>query len=96
MCLLARFLQSQKGVSSHVNVWSRKLLCFPLLSSKHAQVTTTMVLTVRKFVSLIVSIMLFNNQWSVAHWIGTSLVFGGAFIYGADSLFGTASKRKSE
>jgi UDP-xylose/UDP-N-acetylglucosamine transporter B4 len=55
-----------------------------------------MVLTVRKFISLIVSIVLFNNQWSVAHWIGTSLVFGGAFIYGADSLFKSSQPPKSK
>lgn len=41
-----------------------------------------MVLTVRKFVSLLVSIVLFNNPWTPAHWMGSVLVFGGALVYG--------------
>ena len=58
---------------------------------KSGPVTTTMVLTVRKFVSLFVSILLFGNAWTMAHWIGTVLVFGGALVYGLDGwLLGKA------
>ncbi len=52
-----------------------------------------MVLTVRKFVSLIVSIVLFNNKWSLSHWVGTTLVFGGAVLYAADALFQPGRQR---
>jgi drug/metabolite transporter (DMT)-like permease len=45
-----------------------------------------MVLTVRKFVSLLVSIVFFGNAWSVAHWLGTVCVFGGAVVYSTDFM----------
>jgi solute carrier family 35 (UDP-xylose/UDP-N-acetylglucosamine transporter), member B4 len=44
--------------------------------------TVNVTLTVRKFVSLMVSIVLFNNTFTLAHWIGATCVFGGALYYG--------------
>jgi len=44
--------------------------------------TVNVTLTVRKFVSLLLSIWVFNNTFTVAHWIGAVLVFGGALWYG--------------
>jgi hypothetical protein len=44
--------------------------------------SVNVVLTVRKFVSLLVSIYLFNNTFTAAHWAGAVLVFGGAMWYG--------------
>jgi UDP-xylose/UDP-N-acetylglucosamine transporter B4 len=58
-----------------------------LLVSTSGPVTATLVLTIRKFVSLIISILFFNNLWTFFHWIGTALVFGGAIVYSADSLW---------
>ena len=44
--------------------------------------SVNVTLTVRKFVSLLVSIYLFNNTFTAAHWIGAVCVFGGALWYG--------------
>lgn len=65
-----------------------------LLVSTSGPVTTTLVLTVRKFVSLIISIVFFNNAWSFGHWIGTALVFGGAFVYSMDFAFFMPAKKE--
>lgn len=69
-----------------------------LLVSTAGPVTTTMVLTVRKFLSLIISVTFFQNVWTVSHWIGTLLVFGGALIYGlhAQITGGLEEFRKSK
>ncbi|KAL2919613.1 golgi uridine diphosphate-N-acetylglucosamine transporter [Polyrhizophydium stewartii] len=39
------------------------------------------VLTVRKFVSLILSVMLFNNTFTTQNWIGAAAVFIGTLVY---------------
>lgn len=86
------FVELPGGVSMTwmwFNVWGNLItqyVCIRgvyLLIATSGPVTTTMVLTVRKFLSLIVSIVFFGNVWTSAHWVGTLLVFGGAFIYGA-------------
>ena len=43
--------------------------------------STTFTLTLRKFVSLILSIIYFRNPFSLFHWIGTLFVFGGSVVY---------------
>ena len=43
--------------------------------------TVSMILTVRKLVSLVVSIVLFNNKFTVFHGCGTALVFTGAILF---------------
>ena len=84
------------------NVWGNLItqyICIRgvfLLMSTSGPVTTTMVLTVRKFISLFISIAFFDNRWTMAHWIGTSLVFGGAFVYGAHGLFVSDAKPKEK
>ncbi len=52
-----------------------------LLISTSGPVTATLVLTCRKFISLLLSIALFHTPWTVAHWLGSGLVFGGALVY---------------
>lgn len=44
--------------------------------------TVNVVLTVRKFLSLVLSIVAFNNTFTSAHWAGAVMVFGGALVYG--------------
>jgi len=44
--------------------------------------TVNVVLTVRKFLSLLLSIVAFSNTFTVWHWMGAVLVFGGATAYG--------------
>ncbi|KNC98675.1 UDP-galactose transporter [Spizellomyces punctatus DAOM BR117] len=51
------------------------------LSSMASSVTLNMILSVRKFVSLLLSILLFNNHFSIGHWFGAAAVFIGTAIY---------------
>ncbi len=44
--------------------------------------TLNIVLTVRKFLSLLLSIVAFQNTFTAAHWVGAALVLGGASVYG--------------
>ncbi len=44
-------------------------------------VTVNIVVTCRKFSSLLISIFYFNNPFTLAHWLGTVLVFGGTYMY---------------
>lgn len=46
--------------------------------------TSTLVITGRKCLSLLLSVYLFNNLFSVAHSIGTGAVFIGCFLYSAE------------
>ncbi|KAG8138503.1 putative UDP-xylose and UDP-N-acetylglucosamine transporter-like protein [Naja naja] len=43
--------------------------------------TVTLVVTLRKFVSLIFSILYFQNSFTAWHWLGTFLVFVGMLLY---------------
>ena len=52
-----------------------------MLTSRAGALTVSVVLTVRKFVSLVLSIWYFDNDFSAAHWAGAVLVFGGALWY---------------
>ena len=51
------------------------------VSCNFSSLTTTLVLTLRKFLSLIISVWTFNNTFTWAHWVGTVLVFGGTLIF---------------
>ena len=52
-----------------------------ILTTECASLTVTLVVTLRKFLSLLFSIMYFKNPFTVYHWIGTSLVFGGTLLF---------------
>lgn len=52
-----------------------------VLTTECSSLTVTLVVTLRKFVSLIFSIIYFQNPFTVFHWIGATLVFGGTFIF---------------
>ncbi|XP_031573170.1 UDP-xylose and UDP-N-acetylglucosamine transporter-like [Actinia tenebrosa] len=51
------------------------------LTSECTSLTVTLVVTLRKFFSLLFSIFYFMNPFTVYHWIGTALVFSGTFIF---------------
>jgi UAA transporter family len=51
------------------------------LNTSADNLTVNMVLTVRKVVSLIASVVVFNNAFTVFHVVGTAMVFGGATLY---------------
>ncbi|KAJ8002650.1 hypothetical protein DPEC_G00161100 [Dallia pectoralis] len=51
------------------------------LTTECASLTVTLVVTLRKFVSLIISILYFKNPFTAWHWLGTAVVFLGTLIY---------------
>ncbi|XP_034114223.1 UDP-xylose and UDP-N-acetylglucosamine transporter [Drosophila albomicans] len=61
------------------------------LTTECSSLTVTFILTLRKFVSLVFSIIYFRNPFTLYHWLGTLLVFAGTLLF-AD-VFG--SKRKT-
>lgn len=51
------------------------------LATRETSVTVTFILTLRKFVSLLISSVLFKNNLTVYHIIGTMLVAVGTYVY---------------
>lgn len=52
-----------------------------VLTTECSSLTVTLVVTLRKFVSLLFSIVYFSNPFTVYHWIGTLLVFVGTIVF---------------
>ncbi|XP_076448075.1 UDP-xylose and UDP-N-acetylglucosamine transporter-like [Babylonia areolata] len=52
-----------------------------ILTTECASLTVTLVVTLRKFTSLLVSILYFGNAFTPFHWVGTTLVFGGTLLF---------------
>ncbi|XP_066143488.1 UDP-xylose and UDP-N-acetylglucosamine transporter-like [Euwallacea fornicatus] len=52
-----------------------------VLTTECTSLTVTLVITLRKFMSLVFSIVYFDNPFTLAHWFGTFLVFGGTLIF---------------
>ncbi|XP_077196474.1 nucleotide sugar transporter SLC35B4 isoform X2 [Paroedura picta] len=52
-----------------------------ILTTECTSLTVTLVVTLRKFVSLIFSILYFRNPFTSWHWIGTLFVFVGTLMY---------------
>merc|ERR1719309_430650 len=52
-----------------------------VLTAECPSLTATLVLTCRKFLSLLFSIWYFRNPFSSLHWLGTGLVFGGIILF---------------
>jgi UDP-xylose/UDP-N-acetylglucosamine transporter B4 len=50
-------------------------------SSIVSPLALTIILSVRKFLSIIVSIVWFKNPWTALHSVAVVLIFGGAFAY---------------
>ena len=59
---------------------------------EYQSLTVTLVITLRKFVSLIVSIIYFKNPFTIYHWIGTALVFAGTLLF--VDIFNLMSQKK--
>lgn len=71
------------------------------LTTEISSLSVTLLLTVRKFVSLALSVVLFNNHFTNQHWAGASLVLLGTLIYSEvlpfETLFTSSKpKKKSE
>uniref|UniRef100_A0A8D0G7L9 Solute carrier family 35 member B4 n=1 Tax=Sphenodon punctatus TaxID=8508 RepID=A0A8D0G7L9_SPHPU len=52
-----------------------------ILTTECTSLTVTLVVTLRKFVSLIFSILYFRNVFTPWHWLGTLFVFVGTLMY---------------
>ncbi|XP_030567714.1 UDP-xylose and UDP-N-acetylglucosamine transporter-like [Drosophila novamexicana] len=52
-----------------------------VLTTECASLTVTLVVTLRKFVSLLFSIIYFRNPFTLSHWLGTILVFFGTVLF---------------
>ncbi|KAL3985602.1 UAA transporter family protein [Acanthocheilonema viteae] len=68
------------------------------LNATYESLTVTMVVTIRKFLSLLISILWFRNPFTLAHCIGAALVFTGTLAF-ADIWTGhtsTATKNKAK
>lgn len=52
-----------------------------VLTTECTSLTVTLVVTLRKFVSLLFSIAYFQNPFTISHWTGTILVFIGTIIF---------------
>ncbi|XP_074532876.1 UDP-xylose and UDP-N-acetylglucosamine transporter [Halichoeres trimaculatus] len=52
-----------------------------ILTTECASLTVTLVVTLRKFLSLIFSILYFQNPFTAWHWVGTFVVFLGTLLY---------------
>ncbi|RDD43845.1 UDP-xylose and UDP-N-acetylglucosamine transporter [Trichoplax sp. H2] len=69
---LPAFLLLQSDIRHHINIFSQ-----PQCSS----LTVTLVVTLRKFANLVISVLYFNNPFTLYHWLGTVLVFGGSLAF---------------
>lgn len=52
-----------------------------VLTTECKSLTVTLVVTLRKFTSLIFSIVYFKNEFTIFHWLGTICVFYGTIIF---------------
>ncbi|KAM6937095.1 UDP-xylose and UDP-N-acetylglucosamine transporter [Xenentodon cancila] len=52
-----------------------------ILTTECTSLTVTLVVTLRKFLSLIFSIIYFQNPFTAWHWVGTAVVFVGTLMY---------------
>jgi len=66
-----------------------------VLTSECTSLTASLVLTFRKFLSLLFSIWYFQNPFTLAHWIGTFLVFFGIILF-SDIPSYIADRRQSK
>ncbi|KAK6317825.1 hypothetical protein J4Q44_G00111160 [Coregonus suidteri] len=91
-CLpLPGFLLLSSDIYKHCVLFSQSILHLLLryvcirgvfiLTTECASLTVTLVVTLRKFISLIISILYFKNPFTAWHWVGTAVVFLGTLIY---------------
>lgn len=67
-----------------LNFFFYRYLCISsvyFLTTECSSLTVTLVITLRKFASLLFSILYFRNPFTLYHWIGTILVFVGTVIF---------------
>ncbi|XP_028398390.1 UDP-xylose and UDP-N-acetylglucosamine transporter-like [Dendronephthya gigantea] len=52
-----------------------------VLTTEFTSLSVTLVVTLRKFISIMVSVFFFKNSFTIYHWIATALVFSGTFMF---------------
>jgi len=52
-----------------------------MMTGAAGSLAMTLTISLRKFVSLVLSIVFFRNPFTPRHWIATVLVFGGTLVY---------------
>ncbi|KAK2169457.1 hypothetical protein NP493_1188g00036 [Ridgeia piscesae] len=52
-----------------------------ILTTECTSLSVTLVVTLRKFLSLLFSIIYFNNPFTLYHWLGTAFVFSGTLLF---------------
>ena len=52
-----------------------------VLTTECTSLTASLVLTIRKFISVLFSIWYFQNPFTPLHWVGAGLVFGGIILF---------------
>lgn len=63
------------------------------LYTRNSTLAVNITLSVRKFLTVVISIITFGNPWSTQHSLGAVFVFGGAFLY---SNGGMCERRKEK
>ena len=56
-----------------------------MLTSQFTSVSVNVILTVRKLLSMLISIVIFGNPFNLLHAAGTAMVFGATMVYTAES-----------
>lgn len=51
------------------------------LAAQCSSLTVNLVVTLRKFISLLLSVIYFDNDFTAFHWLGTMLVFTGTLLF---------------
>lgn len=67
-----------------IAIVSTQYLCINsvfVLTTECTSLTVTLIVTLRKFASLVFSILYFNNTFTGYHWFGTLLVFLGTMMF---------------
>ena len=66
------------------------------MTSEFSALTVTLVLTLRKFLSIVISIIYFGNAFSNTHLLGAMMVFIGTLLFFDKYTNSVKSKRKIE
>lgn len=64
------------------------------LGSHYSSLTITLILTLRKFFSIVLSVWLFGNIFTTWHWCGTFLILVGTLLF-SNTFQENANKEKS-
>jgi UDP-galactose transporter B1 len=68
--------------------------CITAMISDFGALPLSLVTTLRKFVTVLLSVIIFNNELSVRQWIAAGIIFGALFLDGYFSKRG--NKKKDE